>query len=250
MEGFFALARKELLEQRRTWRFVGTTAVFVATALLVILIPLIVTEVQGDLRTADDARALLIIYGITMSTLGVLVAIMVAMGLLANERSTGTAGMTLSKPVTRAAFVAVKHIGLGATLFLALFLASAVAYVLCLAFYGDPGFPRYIGFMAVVGVWILFTGSITLFWSAVFRRQLVASGVSVVLYMVQLPLTAIPHTERYWPVNTPNWASGFLNTDSIDFGSMETAWPALIISLAGIIALGVCAWAVFRKKEL
>ena len=256
MEGFFALARKELLEQRRTWRFVGTTGVFTAVALLTMVIPLIISEVQGSERTADDARGLLFVFGITLVTLGALVSIIVAMGLLANERSAGTAGMTLSKPVTRAAFVLVKHLGLAFTLFASLFIGMLVAYLLALAFYGDPGFPGYLLYMGVVGIWILFMGTVTLFWSSMFRRQIVAAGLAAVVFFAQFPLSAIPHTGDFWPVNAPEWGAARMG-ESTFFGEVGTVysdaddrWPSLVISLGGIGLLGVGAWAVFRRQEL
>ena len=256
MEGFLALARKELLEQRRTWRFVGTTGVFTAVALLTMLIPLIVSLVQGTERTADDVRGLLFVFGITLVTLGALVSIIVAMGLLANERSTGTAGMTLSKPVTRAAFVLVKHLGLALTLFSALFFGAGVAYILALAFFGDPGFPRYLLYMATVGLWILFMGSVTLFWSSMFRRQIVAAGLAAVIFFAQFPLSAIPHTGDFWPVNGPEWGaermgeSSLFRSDGPVSSGAQDRWPALVISMGGIVLLGVGAWAVFRRQEL
>ena len=54
MEGFFALARKEMLGQRRTWRFLGTAGALTAVGLLSMFIPLIVALVRGHERTGDD----------------------------------------------------------------------------------------------------------------------------------------------------------------------------------------------------
>ena len=53
MGGFFALARKEMLGQRCTWRFLGTAGAFTAVGLLSMVIPLIVSLVRGHERTAD-----------------------------------------------------------------------------------------------------------------------------------------------------------------------------------------------------
>ena len=249
MRGFAALARKELLEQRRTWRLMGMTGVFTVLALMIIVVPLIIAMVSGDERNADDARGLLLAFGLSMQTLGSLVAIIVAMGLLANERSAGTAGMTLAKPVTRASFVAVKHVALIITLFVALFLSAGIAYALALVFFGDPGFPSYLGYMAGIGVWMAFMGSITLFWSGIFRRQVVAAGVAAIILFAQFPLVAIPNSEKFWPINTPTWAGSHFNSEGIGEPAQDW-WPTLPITLAGTALLGVGAWAVFRRQEL
>ncbi len=248
MKGFFALARKEMLEQRRTWRFLGTAGVLVAVALLFVLIPLFISKGTGDALTSDDARDLLESYGVSMVILGALVGIVIAMGLLANERSSGTAGMILSKPVTRAAFVAVKQVSMMVTLLAVLFLAAMVAYLLTVSFFGDTEFVDYILYMAGVGAWVVFTGSIAFFWSAVFRRQLVAAGMAFFIFIAQPLLTQIPKTDGYWPINVPEWAGRVLsnNVSPDNPGS----WIGLAITLGGIAVLGVGAWAVFRRQEL
>lgn len=245
MRGFAALARKELLEQRRTWKLAAMTGIFIAVAALTIVIPLIISVVRGEPRTADDARQVIEIFVATIVTLGSLVAIIAAMGLLANERASGTAGLTLVKPVTRTAFVAVKHIGLILSVFVALFLASAIAYLVALFFFGNPGFPQYVLYMATMGIWLAFTGSVTLFFSGMFQRQVLAAGVGLLIYVAQLPLSIIPHTERYWPVNVSAWGGSFFS-DS-DAGNL---WPTLPITLAAIVALGIGTWVVFHRKEL
>ena len=120
MTGFWALARKEVLEQRRTWKFVALVGIFTALALLISIIPFIVTEVRDEPQGADEARGVLLGFGFSVFGLGTLLAIILAMGSLANERASGTAAMTLSKPVTRAAFVAAKFLGLVVSIFAAL----------------------------------------------------------------------------------------------------------------------------------
>jgi ABC-2 type transport system permease protein len=249
MRGFAALARKEFLEQRRTWKFVGTTGVLTAVALMAVLIPSIISLAKGDERTAEYARDLLQAYGATVVTLGGLIAIIVSMGLLANERRSGTAGMTLTKPVTRASFVATKHVGLVLMLVASVFLASLVAYLLALIFLGDVGFLRYLITMMTLGIWLALTGSISLFCSGLFGRQMAAAGVALLLFIALISMSLIPHVQPYWPSNLVSWGESFFVSDGAASGARDW-WPTLPISLAAIAALGVGAWAVFQRKEL
>ena len=149
---------------------------FTALALLASIIPFIVTEVKGWAQGAERARELLAVFGFSIFGLGTLLTIIVAMGSLANERASGTAAMTLSKPVTRSAFVATKFLGLVASIFASLAIASAVMYILTLILFDNGGLARFAGFMAIIGVYLVFIGSIAFFWSGMFRRQLLAGG--------------------------------------------------------------------------
>ena len=246
MTGFWALARKEVLEQRRTWRFLALVGIFTALALLIGIIPYIVTEVRDEPQGVEEARDLLKAFGFTTTLLGTLLTIVVAMGSLASERASGTAAMTLSKPVTRAAFVTVKFLGLAFAVFASLAVASAVMYILTLILFDDSGLGGFAGFMAAIGVYLVFIASITFFWSAMFTRQLLAAGLAVFLWIAQLPLSEIPHTQRYWPINTVEWGLSFIDIE----GSERDYWTAFVIACGFIAVLSVGAWAVFRRKEL
>ena len=206
MIGFWALARKEAEEQRGTWKFLALVGGFTALALLVSIIPFIVSEVKDEPQGVLEARDVLRVFGFTIVGLGTLLTIIVAMGSLAGERASGTAAMTLSKPVSRSAFVSTKFLGLATSILAALAIASAVMYVLTLVLIDDGGLAGFARYMAIIGVYLVFIGSIAFFWSGMFLRQLLAGGIALVLFIVMQPLSAIPHTQRYWPISTIEWA--------------------------------------------
>ena len=206
MNGFWALARKEVLEQRRSWTFLALAGVFTALALLTTIVPFIVALFQDWDRGADDARSVLLAFGFVTIALGTLLAIIVSMGSLAGERASGTAAMTMSKPVTRFAFVSAKFVGLVLSIFAALAIASVIKYVLTLFMFDDGGLVGFAHFIAIIGVYLVFIGSIAFFWSGMFSRQLLAGGIALVIFIALFPLSEIPHTQRYWPINTVEWA--------------------------------------------
>ena len=255
MRGFWVLARKELQEQRRSWKFMAQVGVFTVLGLLTTIIPFIVFMVRDMDRGADDARELLRAFGFVTVALGTFLAIIVTMGSLAGERASGTAAMTLGKPVTRFAFVSAKFLGFVVSIFAALAIASAIKYVLTLLMFDDGGLMGFARFMAIIGVYLVFIGSIAFFWSGMFSRQLLAGGIALVLFIAFIPLSEIPHTQRYWPVNTVEWAE-------VDFPELERAqgphpsseaseyWSAFAITLGSIVLLSGGAWGVFRRKEL
>ena len=52
----WVLARKEVLEQRQTWKFLAMAGLFVALALLISMLPFIVREVVGEPGGPEEAR--------------------------------------------------------------------------------------------------------------------------------------------------------------------------------------------------
>ena len=244
MTGFWTLARKEAMEQRRTWKFLAMVGIFTVVALIVGIVPYIVAEVRDDQLGDNAAQDLLQAFSFTIIGLGTLLAIIVAMGSLANERASGTAAMTLSKPVTRAAFVASKFLGMVVSIYAALAISSAVMYILTMILVGNGDVAGFVTLMAIIGVYMVFIGSIAFFWSGVFTRQMVAGGLALLLFVVQQPLLIIPHTERYWPISTTTWGLSFMGVGN------EEDWPAFLIALGLITLLSVGAWVVFRRKEL
>ncbi|MFQ5933186.1 MAG: ABC transporter permease, partial [Dehalococcoidia bacterium] len=203
MTGLWVLARKELLEQRRTRKFLAMAIVFTFVAVVPPTIFRIVLHFQDEPHGAEQAReALENIVGGMMPFLGTGLAILITMGALASERASGTAAMTLSKPVTRAAFVTAKFLGAAASIFGAVAVGGIVVYLYTLILFANGGLGRFALALVITATYLLYVGAFTLLWSAVLSRQLVAGGIVLALFIVQANLLAIPHTERYWPLNT------------------------------------------------
>ena len=119
-------------------------------------------------------------------------------------------------------------------------------YVLTAILFDSGGPARFAGFMAIVGVYLVFIASIAFFWSGMFRRQLLAGGLALLLFIAQGAISDIPHTERYWPINAAEWGSDVMDMDD----EAEADWPSFPIAMGSIALLSVGAWGVFRRKEL
>lgn len=248
MTGFWTLISKELLEQQRTWRLLGAAAFFAAVALLVAVIPFIISLFTDLERDGELARGLLEAYGGTTATLGALVAIVFGMGVLANERASGTAGMVLSKPVSVAAFVSARFAGMASSIFLGFAAGSIVMFILTTILIGYYDAVTFAIYMSIIGFYLIFVSSLTFFWSGMFSRQMLAGGIALVLFIIQLPLTAIPKTQDYWPINLVLWATNI--SGITEGGRIGDAWQTFPIALGCIVLFAVGAWAVFRRKEL
>ena len=244
MTGFWVLLRKEVLEQRRTWKFVAMAAVLSLSAVLGPTIFAIVTRVRGEPHGVVQAVEALEGIAVTMTFLGTFIAIVISMGVLATERATGTAAMTLSKPVTRSAFVAAKALGLLASIAIGVIVASTVGYVLILILFADGGLGRFATGMVINGAALLFIAFIAMFWSAMFTRQLLAGGLAFATFIVLNTFRAVPDTDRYLPIVAPDWAASIIRAET------SNEWPAFGILCGCLVLLPLAAWVIFRRKEL
>ena len=247
MNGIWVLLRKEVLEQRRSKKFIALLAVFMLVAILPNTIFLIVTEVQDEIRDAEDAReGLSIFLGLIGFFLGPLLCMMLMMGSVAAERDSGTAAMTLHKPVTRLSFISAKLVAFAVMILLVIFFTGVVDYIYLLIIAGDGGVTRFAGAAGILTVYLVFLGTMTCFWSSLLRSPLGAGGLAVGTWVVLHILLAIPRTERYMPISIPDWATDLISGTE----ATPSRWPAFLIVVGCIAVLSVGAWAVFRRKEL
>ncbi len=247
MTGFLALLRKEALEQRRSRKFLAVLGVFLLVAIIPPVIAVIVSEVRGDVRDAAEASGGFSFFIGFVGNLGPLLAIMVMMGSLASERDSGTAAMTLHKPVTRTAFVLAKLTGFAVAFFVAMALGAVVFYLLMLVFFGDGGASGFAKATGVVFVYLMFLGAITFFWSALVRSATAAGGLALGTWIGMSILLVIPNSSRYHPLTVPSWAESLLSGSG---GGSSDAWPAFLIAIGiGVVMCGG-AWVVFQRKEL
>src|SRR3990172_11712080 len=119
---------KEWLEQRRSYRLL---AAIIVLAIAGILGPLTAKYLPQVLASrADVPRGLEAIlppadismavgeYSDNVVQFGVLLALLLPMAAIVGEKAQGTAGLTISKPVSRLSFVAAKSAAQGLTLLL------------------------------------------------------------------------------------------------------------------------------------
>jgi ABC-2 type transport system permease protein len=248
MSGFLILLRKELLQQIRTHRLLVVIAVFfifgLGTPLLLHYLPALVPSGEGfDLPefTAKDAVQE---YIGTFGQLGLLAAILVAMGAVAKERESGTAAMVLCKPVGTAAFIVAKLAAISLTFLAGIVLGGVGCYVYTAVIFGDPGASEFVFANVIAGCYLLVCLSVTLMFSSFFRSQMAAGAVSLVC-LIALTLTAsLSIMKDYSPGALLGWAARVVG------GETSHIWGALVVSLIVVVLTVIAAWQVFRKKEI
>src|SRR5512137_636557 len=134
MNTFLVVFRKEMQEMLRTYRFLIVLAVFtafgLASPLLAKFTPEMLKAIPGvpaglssiiPTPTLADAIAQ---YMKNLSQFGILMALLIAMGGIVQEKERGTAAFFLTRPVSRETFILAKFAALVVTFIASLVLAA------------------------------------------------------------------------------------------------------------------------------
>jgi len=237
MTGLGPLLKKELKEQLRTHRLLIVGVVFLvfglATPLLLRFMPELLQLAGEDIKIEmppPTAAAAFGEYGSTLVQVGVLVAVLIAMGAVARERERGVAAMVLSKPVSSTAYVVAKLVASSLTFIAALTIGSAACYGYTEVLIEPAEASAFVGMNLLLALFFVVCLAVTLLCSSLFRSSLAAGGVALGVLVGQALLTQIPVVGEYLPGALTGWGTGLLS------GPHPAAWSAVATS-AVIVAI-------------
>jgi ABC-2 type transport system permease protein len=240
MKGLGPLLKKEVKEQLRTHKLVIVGGIFL---LFGITTPLMLKYLPQILKLAGEQIAIdippptavqsLAEYASTIGQMGILVAVLVAMGSIANERRHGTAVMMLSKPVSRAAFVSAKLMAMSLTFLVSLTVASLFCFGYTVWLIADASVWAFVSLNLLLGLFLVFSLAVTLLFSSVFRSSIAAGGLSIAVLITQAGLSAVPLIGNYMPGKLLGWGTSLLTGDG------DSYWWALGIT---VVLVGLCLY--------
>ena len=210
---FLVALRKEMLEQWRSYRLLVLSVVFVSfglsSPLLATLTPELLRLVPGgeslaQLVPAPTVADAVAQYVKNLSQFGILLAIVLTMGAVAQETDKGTAAMTLAKPIPRWAFLGAKFAALAASFTIATALAALGAYYYTLLLFEPPDIAGWLGLNGLLLLFFLVFVAFTLFASTVSHSQVVAGAMAFGYLAPTLTLGALPGVRQYLPVQLPH----------------------------------------------
>ncbi len=249
MHSFVVLLKKELRGNLRTYRLLIVVGVFfvfgLGTPLLLkYLHALVPAEDAGIVIpefTAVDAVEGFID---TIGQVGLIAAILLAMGAVARERETGTAAMTLSKPVGCGPFIAAKMAALALVFAIALAVGALGCYIYTVILFESLSASNFFSGVLLGGLYLLVCLAVTVMYSSFFRNQLAAGALALVTLIALAATAGLPLMEDYSPGALLPWSQ------RVASGSGPDAWGALIVSIGVVVLTTVIGWQVFKRKEL
>jgi ABC-2 type transport system permease protein len=180
-----------------------------------------------------------------LSQFGVVLAILIPMAAVIGEKAGGTAEITLSKPVSRAAFIGSKFLANGLTIGVGVLAAGIGGFYYAGVLFSWPPAGAFVAANALVWVYLLFFVALTLLASTVARSQLAAAGMSFGMLLGMGLLGAIPSLASYLPAAVLRWARALALGAPADAG-----WAPVAVCLGLTTGLLTLSWLIFRRQEL
>lgn len=253
MYGFAVLLRKELREAWRTNRLliVGAVLLFfgIASPLTAKYLPQIFASLGGTsgvqvtfpTPTTEDA----VDQFLKNLGNGAIIAILLGMGIVAREKERGTAAFVLTKPASRAAFLAAKFVALMLIFAFGVTLAGVAMYGYTAYLFAAPGI---IGFAAACALVLLATltyAALTFLGSTLARSPLPAAGVGVGAFVLLTILGTLPRVGDLTP------GALFVPARALALGGTPPHLTASMLgNLALIAASLILSWLLFSRQEL
>ena len=256
MRGFRVLLAKELREQFRTGRMVAVAVVFVLFGILGPLTDRYMKELFDALGTQSGGMTFTVpapsLEGNlgqilkNLSQFGVICALLLAMGSVAWEKERGTAGMIMTKPASRGAFLAAKLAAISLNLGIAVILGCGLGYLYTVLLYPSV-FPLggYVAMAAIMWWTLVVFTAITMFGSTVTRSAIAAAGLAFVAFLMLGLLVTVPVIGPWSPLGLLTPAEHLaLGEDAGNF------LGPLLFNIALVPALFGVTWLAFRRQEL
>jgi ABC-2 type transport system permease protein len=252
MRGYAVLLIKEVTEQWRTGRLPVMAVIFLlfglASPVLAKYTPEIVKlaassiDIHVPTPTIKDAVAQLIK---TLSQVGVLTAILLAMGSVAGEKESGTAAFVLVKPVGRFAFLAAKFSGLAITIAVAVLVCGLAAYLYTGLLFAPLPAIGFAGACLVILLGLLEIAAVTFLGSTLVRSAIPAAGIGIVAIVVAGIISSLPNVGHFTPFGMNDLAS------ALALQQTAMGWGVPLIVNAGVVVVALLAsWLVFRRQEV
>jgi ABC-2 type transport system permease protein len=252
---FWVALRKELLEQWRSYRLLIVTVVLLLfggflAPLTAKYTPELITALapNGDeiARLMPEPTAAVAVeeYVGNVSQFGVLAVVLVAMGIVAQEKDKGTAALMLVKPLPRWAFLAAKFVALTITFTIGIVVAGTVCYYYTMLLFEALDLSMWVAANGMLLLFLLVYAALTLFCSTLTRSQVASGGLALGLLMILSVIGALPTVGDYLPGRLVTWSGTIM-------ASGGTAWwSAVWGSLAVVVLALVGSWAMFTRQEL
>lgn len=248
------ILRKEWLEQRRTHKLLIVCVVFVlfglTSPLLAKFTPEIIKMIPGGDQISLIIPAPTVADAVTqylknLTQFGLLLALLMGMGMVSQEKERGTAALMLAKPVSRKSFILAKAAAMGISFLAGILLAAAAGYYYTLLLF--EALPLD-GWLALNGLLLVYFGiyaALTLLASTISRSLPVSGAIAVGFFILLALIEIIPAAGNLLTGGLLAWAGRLaLGAPS------DPAWDALLVCLGLIAAAVTASVLIFRRQEI
>jgi len=245
---------KEWLEQRRTHRLLIVCVIFLFFGLLSPLLakftPEIIKMIPGGEQISQIIPPPTIVDAVAqyiknLTQFGLLLAVLMGMGMVSQEKDKGTATMVLAKPLSRTAFILAKAAAMGISFLIATVLAALAGYYYTLLLFEALPVGNWLALNGLLMVYFGVYAALTLLASTL-NRSVLGSGAVAVGFIILLALVEIiPAAGKLLTGGLLGWAGNLALGSAVEPGG-----GALGVCLGLIAAALTAAVLVFRRQEI
>ncbi|MFS0752486.1 ABC transporter permease [Oceanobacillus sp. 1P07AA] len=182
-----------------------------------------------------------------LSSLGVLVIVFMAMGIIANEHKSGVSQIILVKPIDHHSYVTAKWASLLLLVWVSWILGMLVSWYYIYLLYGALSFSHLVQTIFFYGLWLSLVVTVVIFYNTFVKTQGLIAFLSIASLMMLSGLTTIFQSALKWsPVHLSAYIKLTIEQGSIHTDLIYTGMTTIII-IAILLLLSVI---LFRKQQL
>ena len=255
MNSFYPILKKELLELVRSKKILMLIIVFafvaISSPILAKLIPTIfknITLVPGMVLNIPEStwRDSIDQFIKNTTQFVALIVIFLFAGSVAEEKTKKTLELVLTKPISRRNFILAKFASSFFAIKVVFILFSAVFYLYTISIFGAMSLINFVWLSVFLLILILLIDAITIFFSTISANQLIAVGLSFLVFI--LIMTLLPYISAIEP-----YAPGYIINhykDLMSNGEIKNfVWPAVISVALTFVAI-FASVGCFKKQEI
>ncbi|MDO6448746.1 ABC transporter permease [Oceanobacillus profundus] len=254
---WMTLFNKEMMENWRNKKWIWVPLVLILLAILDPIsnyyLPQIIEAVGGlpdgaIINLPEFAPADVVMMSLSqLSSLGVLVIVLMAMGTIASERKSGVSELILVKPVSYRNYITAKWAALLALVWAALFVGLLASWYYTNILYGDLSFKSFLLIFIFYGLWLTFVISIVIFYNTLVKTPGLVAFLSILTIMGMSIVTQIfGHILEWSPNNLSSYIYEMVIAGEVSSDLVATS----AITIAFSLILLVASIFTFKAKEL
>lgn len=178
--------------------------------------------------------------------IGTAIFVLSAMGLIADERNSGSLTLMMARPVHTLQYIGSKWFSYALLYLLSFALSYGLAYYYTNLLFNDVALTRFIKSFSVYSIWIMFALTVTLFVGTLLKKTAGIAGASLVTAAAMaISSSLFPKYMGWSPSNAQDQAGSMLMTGkwADSFGTMA------VTSIILIACMFAAACVVFKKYE-
>lgn len=251
------LFKKELLENSRNFKLIWVPLVIILLAIIdpitTYYMPLLIDTVGGlpdgtiiEMPTPEVSDALIMSLG-QLSSLGVLVLILIAMGTVTGEYKSGISELILVKPVSAWNYITSKWTFYVLLTILSLTFGLITSWYYINLLFGELSFVSILQTLFFFGLRFIFIMTITIFYNTLVNTPGLVAALSFITVMALSTVTSMFGRFLTWsPDNITDHIHEMLITRAVSSDLIATS----IITVLLIAVLLISSVLIFKKRKL